>query len=293
MKSREIARQYADIINTTPYNPQSAKVIDFMSEHRDGIQAKNNSLAPVAIVIPAHNEARLLPRCLAGINNAVLSSDQQTTVIMVDNASTDGTSEIAEFFGATVVRETTKGIGQARQTGLLATHPANELILTSDSDSLVPDNWIEAHQKALLDPTVSFSCGGIQLLIDQHIPIRRRIGFYFYLIGRGIVQKSKSFLSSRYLPANGANSAFRRSEALAIGGYRARLAAMEDYFIMLDLIEKFRTKTARAEASVITSARRILQSGIVHYAKMRVQDNLKLLRDQPSEPDTYDDYRHV
>jgi glycosyltransferase involved in cell wall biosynthesis len=92
----------------------------------------------VSIVVAAHNEEQLLPRCLGSI--AQLTGPQRVEVIVVDNGSTDRTVEIAEAHGARVVREETLGAVHAKAAGVHAARGAIVAIL--DADSVCPPDWI-------------------------------------------------------------------------------------------------------------------------------------------------------
>lgn len=73
----------------------------------------------VAVVIPAHNEAKSIADVVTGLRS--LSLDNQYLVdkiIVCDNASSDGTGEIAQQSGATTCTEFRKGYGFACQRAL-------------------------------------------------------------------------------------------------------------------------------------------------------------------------------
>ena len=53
--------------------------------------------ATISILIPAHNEASFLPRCLRSLLRQNLS--QVMRVIVIDNGSTDGTADVASQWG--------------------------------------------------------------------------------------------------------------------------------------------------------------------------------------------------
>jgi len=94
----------------------------------------------VSVVIPAHNEERYLGACLQALQ--VQSYPRtQFEVIVVDNASTDATPEIARQFGAMVVTEPRMGIGRARQRGAKAAQ--GEILASTDADTIVPPDWLE------------------------------------------------------------------------------------------------------------------------------------------------------
>lgn len=66
----------------------------------------------VKVIIPAHNEAAAISKVIGDIPNFV----QET--IVVDNGSTDLTSEVAKYAGATVLVEPNKGYGSACLKGI-------------------------------------------------------------------------------------------------------------------------------------------------------------------------------
>jgi glycosyltransferase involved in cell wall biosynthesis len=82
----------------------------------------------VSVVIPTRNEAQAIGRVLED-----LPSDQVTEVIVVDNNSTDGTTEIAARMGARVVREARRGYGQACLTGIASAN-APDIVGFLDGD---------------------------------------------------------------------------------------------------------------------------------------------------------------
>ena len=75
----------------TPPPAQSVGQVLFTPE---GVPARHDG--PLAIVIPAYNEAEVLPEVLARIPRARLGD---IAVVVVDDGSTDGTSEVAERAG--------------------------------------------------------------------------------------------------------------------------------------------------------------------------------------------------
>jgi glycosyltransferase involved in cell wall biosynthesis len=104
----------------------------------------------VSIIVPAYNEEKLLPRCLKSILSARLSENHE--IIVVNNASTDRTEEIAKSFsGVKVINESNKGITRARQAGFQAA--TGDILVFFDADTLIPANWFEiAMAKFQSDP---------------------------------------------------------------------------------------------------------------------------------------------
>lgn len=88
-----------------------------------GIPDADESSRPVAVIIPAYNEAENLPPTLARIPRR---ERPDLKVIVVDDGSSDGTAEVAQRHGADVVvsHRRNRGLGAALRTGLAT---ANEL----------------------------------------------------------------------------------------------------------------------------------------------------------------------
>lgn len=73
----------------------------------------------VSVVIPAYNAAGALPRLLSSLSAQTLADDAYE-VIVVDNASSDGTGDVASGLGARVVREARPSRSLARNAGAAA-----------------------------------------------------------------------------------------------------------------------------------------------------------------------------
>ena len=97
----------------------------------------------VSVVIPAYNSAGHLTACLQGV---LAQEYPDFEVIVVDDASTDKTSEIVRSHeGARLVSAARNlGPGAARNRGV--TESRGQLLLFLDSDSIVDDRrWIAKH----------------------------------------------------------------------------------------------------------------------------------------------------
>lgn len=75
----------------------------------------------IAVVIPALNEEAALPGVIARI------PDWVDRILVVDNGSTDRTTDVARAAGASVVAEPIRGYGRACQTGIIAAASNGEL----------------------------------------------------------------------------------------------------------------------------------------------------------------------
>ncbi len=99
------------------------------------------STADVAVVIPAYNAEKLLPRALRSVLTQTVAPRE---VLVVDDGSSDGTSDVARSFGAPVrcIRQENAGAAAARNRGIA--EATAEWIAFLDAD-----DWWEPERLAL------------------------------------------------------------------------------------------------------------------------------------------------
>ncbi len=86
----------------------------------------------VSVVIPCLNEAETIAECVTSARVVLEENGLEGEVIVVDNASEDGSGDIARAAGATVVFEPYRGYGSAYLAGLAAAH--GDYIVMADAD---------------------------------------------------------------------------------------------------------------------------------------------------------------
>lgn len=94
----------------------------------------------ISLIICAYNEEKYIGECLdSAIKN---SGGRFCEILVIDNASTDKTKEIAESRpGVRVVREEKKGLTRARQRGFL--EAKGDILAYIDSDTKLPPGWLD------------------------------------------------------------------------------------------------------------------------------------------------------
>lgn len=102
----------------------------------------------ITVIIPCLNEEQGIERVLTRMPQFV------DEVIVVDNGSTDRTSEVARGFGAKVVREDVRGYGRAYKTGF--SQATGDIIITLDGDHSYPPDAISYLLEAFLHLDVDF-----------------------------------------------------------------------------------------------------------------------------------------
>ncbi len=91
----------------------------------------------LSIVIPAYNEEKVIAPTLV----AVLAQDYPNfEVIVVNNASTDKTHEVASAYPVKVVLEPKKGLLSARERGRI--EATGDIIVNIDADCLPEKDWL-------------------------------------------------------------------------------------------------------------------------------------------------------
>lgn len=102
----------------------------------------------ISVVIPCHNEEEGVRAVIEQMPPIV------DEILVVDNASTDRTSEVAQELGARVVREERKGYGRAYRTGFEKAR--GDIIVTMDGDGTYPPNSIPLLLQVLIEEKVDF-----------------------------------------------------------------------------------------------------------------------------------------
>jgi glycosyltransferase involved in cell wall biosynthesis len=99
----------------------------------------------VSVVVPAYNEEYFLADTLT----ALLQQDYGRTyeIIVVNNASTDRSPEIARAMGVRLLEEPCKGIVHAWSAGFATAQ--GEILAATDADTRVPADWLSRLVAAL------------------------------------------------------------------------------------------------------------------------------------------------
>src|ERR1700675_355159 len=97
-----------------------------------GTAPQTEARLDVSVVIPCLNEANSLAFCVEKAISSFRAAGLRGEVIVADNGSTDGSIEIAEFNGATVLRVSERGYGAALKAGIAASR--GEFVIMGDAD---------------------------------------------------------------------------------------------------------------------------------------------------------------
>ena len=170
----------------------------------------------LSIVIPAYNEEHYLPDTLKKLKDAMNSEGEKGEIILVDNNSTDRTSEIAAKFGVKVVFEPCNQISRARNIGALCSK--GKFIIFLDADTHVSATLLSMAIKMLRSE--GFCGGGV--LLSTGVNNNKIANFTYGLVN----------LVCYYLKIAPGCFIFCTREAFdAVGGFNERFYAAEEVWL--------------------------------------------------------------
>lgn len=111
----------------------------------------------VSVIVPAYNAERCLPDCLVALVAQDYPRDRYE-VIVVDDGSTDGTTQVAARDGVIRLRQPHLGPAAARNTGIRLAR--GDLLLFTDADCAPAPDWISAMVETFANPSVA-GCKGV------------------------------------------------------------------------------------------------------------------------------------
>jgi len=134
----------------------------------------------ISVVIPCYNEEvgvrhtiEMLPECV-------------DEIVVVDNNSTDRTSEVAKELGARVVFETRKGYGAAYKAGLPAV--TGDVTVTLDGDGTYPAEQIPELVDHLVDAELDFiSASRFPLQNPKAMNFSNKVGNWVLTVGMAVL----------------------------------------------------------------------------------------------------------
>jgi glycosyltransferase involved in cell wall biosynthesis len=218
----------------------------------------------LSFVIPAYNEERYLPACLESILAQTSELGDQVEIIVVNNASSDRTREVAlSYPGVTVVDEMRKGLPWARQAGFAAS--LGELIANVDSDSRLTPGWV----KQVLDTFAEFERKGKSLVAlsgpvvyydlspSQLVSVR-----LFYLLAFVLYALNRYVLRAGSM-VQGGNFVLRRDALESIGGFDTSIAFYGEDTDIARRLNRVGKVVFTFQLKMYSSARRLKKEGML------------------------------
>jgi glycosyltransferase involved in cell wall biosynthesis len=203
----------------------------------------------ISFVVPAHNEELELPATLQAIHAAVSSSGHSYQIIVVDDASTDATPEIASRAGAEVIPIDRRQIAAARNAG--ARVARGEYLFFVDADTRINRAHVVEAVAAL---ERGCSGGSARVAMDGFIPIWGRM----LLRGFSLLYFGLNLGAGAFLFTN-------RGNFEAVGGFDEQYFAGEEVYFSLELKKLGGFKVLREP--VVTSGRKLRMYPAKHFLR--------------------------
>ena len=193
----------------------------------------------ISFIVPAHNEEFELSSTLAAMRAAASDGRKPYEIIVVDDASTDATPEIAAQAGARVIGINRRQIAAARNTGARAAH--GEYLFFVDADTRISASHLTEAIAAL---GADYAGGSARVAMDGSIPAWGRMllrSFSFFYFGLNLGAGAFLFTTRRNFEA--------------IGGFDEQYFVGEEVFFSIALKRLGRFKVLREP--IVTSGRKL------------------------------------
>ncbi len=206
----------------------------------------------LSVIVPAFNEEACLAATLGHLQAAAAALSGRggtpAELIVVDNASTDGTAALAAQFGARVIAEAVHNIGRVRNAGARAS--GGDVLVFVDADTLLPADALARIAEETRDP----ACAGGALNMEYRP--RRRVMAWYLGAWRGFARLMSAFGAHM---AMGAGQFCRRDLFEALGGYDETILMGEDidfFWRLIALARHRRLRVAMIRDVVVTPSSR-------------------------------------
>lgn len=207
-------------------------------------------ITSVRVVVPAHDEERLIDACLSTLQIAAEAVDVPVSVLVVLDACSDATASICADHGVPAVAVPWRNVGAARSVGFAGTPDAPDLWLaTTDADTRVSPAWL-ASQLLLADGGADAVLGVVDVDEWSSHPPGTPVAFARLYDG------TAPDAVDPHRHVHGANLGLRASAYRRVGGF-APLEVGEDHDLARRLDRDPALTVVRSTAvRAVTSARR-------------------------------------
>jgi len=163
----------------------------------------------ISVIIPTFNEEENIAQCLVSLSHQTVPRGEYE-IIVVDGGSTDATCEIAKKYADSVIVQTSRKVGGARNDGVKVAK--GEIIATTDADCILPPGWLERIVRDFKKP-------GVVQVYGPVYPIEEGIGNQLSLFLANAFSRI-GYYSRIFYYTLGCNTAFRKEAFEKAGMYR-------------------------------------------------------------------------
>ena len=217
----------------------------------------------LSFVVPAYNEETYLPACLESILAQTAGLGDAVEIIVVNNASSDRTREVAlKYPGVQVVDEPRKGLTFARQAGFAAS--SGDLIANVDSDSRLTPGWVARVLETFAEEPKLVSLSGPFVYYDL-TPTQRVSVQVFYAVAFMVYALNRYVLRAGSM-VQGGNFVLRREALQEIGGFNTAISFYGEDTDIARRLNRIGKVKFTFDLKMFSSARRLKQEGMLTIA---------------------------
>jgi glycosyltransferase involved in cell wall biosynthesis len=217
----------------------------------------------LSFVIPAYNEENYLPACLESILAQTALIPHPTEIIVVNNASSDRTREIAlSYPGVTLIDEPRKGLTFARQAGFDAS--SGELIANVDSDSRLTPGWLEKVLEAFAEDRSLVALSGPVVFYD--LPPAQRVSVHLFYVLAFLVYVVNRYIVRAGSMVQGGNFVLQRKALESIGGFDTAISFYGEDTDIARRMNRVGKVQFTFRLKMFSSARRLKNEGMLKIA---------------------------
>jgi glycosyltransferase involved in cell wall biosynthesis len=230
----------------------------------------------LSFVVPAYNEEAYLPACLDSILDQTRTLPAGTIeIIVVNNASTDRTREVAlSYPGVVVVDEPRKGLTFARQAGFAASTGA--LIANVDSDSRLTPHWVsnvlstfadaDANLRTARTPNTKPLAALSGPILYYDLTPRQRVLVHIFYLTAWITYAINRYILRVGSMVQGGNFVTSRTALDAIGGFNTAISFYGEDTDIARRLNAVGEVRFTFDLKMFSSARRLKSEGILTMA---------------------------
>jgi len=214
----------------------------------------------ISFVIPAYNEVERLPQCLAAVERELARTPCDAEIIVVNNASTDNTGDVARSYDyVIVVDEPKKGLVRARHAGFQAS--TGDIIANIDADTMLTNGWLEKVLEEFKNDENLAALSGPYIYYDLSA-FHRAVTRVFYYFGY-ISHLINHYIFHKGAMLQGGNFIVRRMHMEQIGGFDTTIEFYGEETDVARRISKVGKVKWTFKLPMYTSGRRLKKEGVL------------------------------
>ena len=227
-----LIQSYNNPFSYPPFSEKEKRILSFMedvAEYLISVVRKSENKPLISVIIPVYNRKDIV---MNAIDSVLSQTYENFELIVVDDASTDGTTELLKEIDHDKVRviyhEKNKYASGARNTGLKESK--GEIIVYLDSDNLLDERYLEATAGAFLCLPDAGAIYSAQYRFETYDS--KPIHIQFSALNKSLLH-NHNFIDINCF-------AHRKSVCETVGGFDETLQSAEDWDLILRIINEYK-----------------------------------------------------